>query len=130
MYGKIWKSMFEGSLYDAGWEAIVTFMVLITFANKTGEVDITVSALSGKTTIPKEHLENGLAILMEPDTLSRTKEDDGRRLVLIDEDRPWGWRIVNYEKYSNARDMAAIRQYWAEEQKVRRRKKREELEPF
>ena len=126
MYGKIWKSMFEGSLYDAGWEAIITFMVLITFADKAGEVDITLSALSGKTTIPKKHLQNGIDALMAPDKLSRTKDDDGRRLVLIDDDRPWGWRIVNYEKYSQARDMAAIRQYWAEEQKERRLKKKQE----
>lgn len=131
MYGKIWKSMFEGSLYDAGWEAIITFMILITFANKNGEVDITLSALSGKTTIPKKHLENGVAALMAEDPESRTKDDDGRRIVLIDPDgKSWGWRIVNYEKYSQARDMAAIRQYWAEEQKERRRKKREEAEPF
>jgi len=122
MYGKIWKSMFEGSLYDAGWEAIITFMVLITFANKSGEVDITLSALSGKTTIPKKHLQNGIDALMSPDKLSRTKDDDGRRIVLIDRDRSWGWRIVNYEKYSQARDMAAIRQYWADEQRERRKK--------
>lgn len=122
MYGKIWKSMFEGSLYDAGWEAIITFMVLITFADKSGDVDITLSALSGKTTIPKKHLQNGIDALMSKDKLSRTRDDDGRRIVLIDPDRPWGWHIVNYEKYSQARDMAAIRQYWADEQRARRLK--------
>ena len=59
---------------------------------------------------------------MAEDPESRTKSDDGRRIVLIDSDKSWGWRIVNYEKYASARDMHAVRQYWAEEQKERRRR--------
>ena len=123
MYGKIWKSMFEGSLYLAGWEAIFTFMILITFANKKGEVDMTVQHLSGRTSVPIDILEKGIAALMEPDAKTRTQKDDGRRITLIDPDRDWGWQITNYEKYAQARDMAAIRQYWAEEAKERRKKK-------
>jgi len=129
MYGKIWKSMFEGSLYMAGWEAIFTFMILITFANKQGEVDITIPALSGKTSVPIDILEKGIEVLSAPDEKTRTKADDGRRITLLDEDRDWGWRITNYEKYAKARDMEAIRQYWAEE-KRKRTAAREEEETF
>jgi hypothetical protein len=50
MYGKIWMSLFEGSLYAAGWEAIFTFMILITFANKKGEVQMSLDHLSGRLT--------------------------------------------------------------------------------
>jgi len=120
MYGKIWKSMFEGSLYDAGWEAIFTFMILITFANKEGDVDISLNALSGKTNVPTKILKKGIEVLSSPDEDTRTDTFDGRRIVLIDDTRNWGWRIVNYEKYAKARDMAAVRQYWAEEKRAKK----------
>ena len=126
MYGKIWMSMFEGSLYAAGWEAIFTFMILITFANKNGEVDMTTQVLSGRTNVPEEILINGIRVLSSPDEKTRTKKDDGRRITLIDKDRDWGWKITNYSKYAKARDMAAVRQYWAEEAKERRKQKKEE----
>jgi hypothetical protein len=119
MYGKIWMSLFEGSLYAAGWEAIFTFMILITFANKKGEVQMSLDHLSGRTNVPKEILEKGISALMEPDPESKSKSDDGRRIVLMDESITWGWRIVNYEMYAKARDMEAIRQYWAEEKRKR-----------
>jgi len=120
MYGKIWKSMFEGSLYDAGWEAIFTFMILITFANKEGEVNITISALSGKTNVPQKILKKGIEVLSAPDEETRTPAFDGRRIIPIDSDRSWGWKIVNYEKYAKARDIAAVRQYWAEEKRAKK----------
>ena len=123
MYGKIWMSMFEGSLYAAGWEAIFTFMIFITFANKNGDVDMSLEHLSGRTSVPLEILEVGVKALMSPDEKTRTKKDDGRRIVLMDEERDWGWHVVNYEKYAKARDMAAIRQYWAEEARERRKQK-------
>lgn len=126
MYGKIWMSMFEGSLYAAGWEAIFTFMILITFANKNGDIDMTIEALSGRTNVPEEILRIGIDVLSSPDEKTRTKKDDGRRITLIDKDRDWGWHITNYEKYAQARDMAAIRQYWAEEAKERRKAKAKE----
>ncbi len=114
-------SMFEGSLYVAGWEAIFTFMILITFANKKGEVNMTVPHLSGRTNVPEEILIKGIEVLSAPDPDTRSQDEEGRRIVLIDANtRDWGWQIVNYEKYAKARDMEAIRQYWAEEKRKRK----------
>jgi hypothetical protein len=121
--------MFEGSLYAAGWEAIFTFMILITFANKKGEVEMSLDHLSGRTNVPKKILQKGIDILSEPDKESKSKSDDGRRIILMDPDRTWGWQIVNYEKYAKARDMEAIRQYWAEEKRKRKESKDSDI-PF
>ena len=123
MYGKIWESMFDGSLVETRWEAVVTFMVLITFADKHGIVDMTPTALSGRTTIPKDIFEAGLKVLENPDKTSRTDTDDGRRIVRLDEHREWGWRIVNYQKYANAKDINSLRAHWAEQKKAYRDRK-------
>lgn len=100
MYGKIFEQMYHGSMSVAGWEAIVTMQQLIVLANRHGEVDMTPNAISNLTTIPLDIISKGLAILAEPDKDSRSKAEEGRRIVLIDPDRPWGWRLVNYQHYA------------------------------
>jgi hypothetical protein len=56
---------------------------------------------------PIDLLTQGIQQLMEPDEHSRTPDHDGRRLVLIDPARSWGWIAVNHGKYrEKARLMA------------------------
>lgn len=102
MYGKLFSSMYDGTLYGQ-WQAIITLQQMVILADEDGVVDITPPALAAKTSIPLEIIEKGLEQLSEPDKYSRSEAEDGRRIVLLDEGRPWGWRIVNYRYY---RDMA------------------------
>jgi hypothetical protein len=102
MYGKLFASMYDGTLYGQ-WQAIVTLQQMVILADEDGIVDITPPALAAKTSIPLEIIEKGLEQLSEPDKYSRSADEDGRRIVLLDENRPWGWRIVNYQYY---RDLA------------------------
>jgi len=103
MYGKIFEMMYEGSLYG-NWEAIVTFQQMIVIADDEGFVDITPMALAAKTSIPLDIIEKGIEVLESNDPYSRTEGQDGKRIIRINENRPWGWQIVNYIKY---RDMAS-----------------------
>ena len=115
MYGKLFASMFRGSLYGK-WQAIITFQQMIILADKDGTVDFTLEALTATTSIPVEILREGIALLEAPDPTSRTPDEDGRRIVLVDPSRPWGWRIVNYQKYREIRTSEERRdyhrQYW------------------
>ncbi len=101
MYGKIFESMYDGSLYGQ-WEALITMQQFIVIADEQGVVDMTPPAIAGKTSIPLEILEKGIDILSKPDKYSRTLGSDGTRIQLLDDHRNWGWYIVNYQKY---RDM-------------------------
>jgi hypothetical protein len=98
MYGKIFSSMYDGSLYGQ-WEAIVTMQQLIVLCDIGGVVDMTPQAIAARTSIPLEIIQKGIELLMQPDKYSRTPDCDGRRIELIDDRRPWGWHIVNYDKY-------------------------------
>ena len=100
MYGKLFASMYDGTLYGQ-WQAIVTLQQMVILADEDGVVDITPPALAAKTSIPLEIIEKGLEQLSQPDKYSRSAAEDGRRIVLVDEDRPWGWSIVNYRHYRN-----------------------------
>jgi len=110
MYGKIFESIYDGSLYGH-WEAIVTMQQLIVLADADGIVDMTPAAIAGKTSIPLEILEAGLKLLSEPDPCSRSPVSRGVRIQLLDVQRPWGWFLVNHEKYKHLRTAEDRRKY-------------------
>ena len=74
-------------------------MDLIVLAESDGTVDMTLEAISGVTRVPLDDLKSAISILEKPDPQSRTPDEQGARIVRLDEHRNWGWRIVNYEKY-------------------------------
>lgn len=115
MYGKIFASMFRGSLYGK-WQAIITFQQMIILADQDGIVDYTPEALSATTSIPLEIIKEGIALLESPDPATRTPGEEGRRIVLTNPDRAWGWHIVNYAQYREIRTAeerrAYHRKYW------------------
>ena len=119
MYGKIFASMFKGSLYGQ-WEAIVTFTVMIVLADQEGEVDMTPEALAAATSIPLEIILRGIAALEQPDPKSRTPDEEGRRIVRVSDTRDWGWTITNYAHYRAIRSAEERREYMKLYQRKRR----------
>lgn len=109
MYGKVFDSIYDGTLYGH-WEAIVTMQQLIVLANADGVIDMTPHAMAARTSIPLNIIQSGLEFLAKPDPYSRTPGDEGRRIVLLDDHRPWGWKLVNHGKYKRLRDMEQKRE--------------------
>lgn len=108
MYGKIFDSIYEGTLYGQ-WEALVTFQQMIVLCDADGMIDMTPQAIAARTSIPLKIIKKGIAVLEAPDPFSRTPDQEGRRIELIDAHRPWGWHIVNHEKYMRMQDADMIR---------------------
>src|ERR1039457_252633 len=77
----------------------------------TGHVNMTPDAIHRRLNMPIEKVEEGLKALMEPDLQSNRKDEGGRRIVLIDLERQWGWRVVNYLYYKGLRSKAQRRGY-------------------
>lgn len=125
MYGKLFDTMFEGTLYGH-WEAIVTLQQMIILADSSGNLDMTPQVLSGRTSIPLEIIQKGIKELSDPDPDSRTPGAEGRRITLLDEHRTWGWHIVNHAKYQAIRTkqdkLEADRQRIAEKRKANKSK--------
>lgn len=120
MYGKLFTSMWDGSLYGQ-LEASATLMACVTLCNAEGVLDMTPEAISGRTGWPLEFIRRGIEALERPDGRSRTPDDDGRRLSRLDDHRDWGWVIVNYEKYRTLSDPDTIKN----QNKIRARAYRE-----
>lgn len=112
MYAKCFVQMFDGSLCTHGpWEALVTFQQLLILADQEGQVDMTASAISRRTTIPLDIIEKGIEALLKADPESRTPTEDGKRIVPLREGRSWGWRVVNYKHYRGLKREEERREY-------------------
>ena len=115
MYGKVFECMYDGSL-SADWKAMIVFQQFIVLADCEGIVDYTPQALNRRTGIPLDIIEHGIEVLQRPDPFSRLTDFEGRRIALLDDDRPWGWSIVSYKYY---RDLAS-----REDQRVKARERK------
>jgi len=123
VYGKIFTSIYEGTLYGK-WEALVTFQQLIVLCDADGIVDMTPHAISARTSIPLKIIKKGLEILSTPDPYSRTPDQEGRRIELIDAHRPWGWHLVNHTKYQHMQDAETLRSQTRERVRKHRESRR------
>ena len=128
MYGKLFTSMYDGSLCTVGpWEALITFQQLVILADKNGVVDMTAEAIARRTTIPLDVIQKGLAALQEADPQSRTPDEEGRRILLLSNDRDWGWKIVNYQHYRSIRTADDRREYLRQYQQNYRAKRKQNV---
>lgn len=112
MYGKSFASMYTGSLFGKPAIVFATWGYVIANMRPSRsdgqcyvELNPTLLGAIFSTTVPE--IMGALETLEAPDSASRTKADDGRRLVLLDEHRhagPMQYRVVNGAKYRAIRD--------------------------
>src|SRR6266446_366543 len=119
LFAKVFSQIFDSSIAE-DYNRRRMFMDLLVLADSDGVIDMTTEAIARRTNVPLAEVERYLTELSTPDPLSRSKEEDGRRIVLIDSKRNWGWRIVNYEHYRSIRDEEARRKYFRDYQRERR----------
>ena len=119
MYAKIFEQIFDSSLAD-NYEARHVFIDLLILADSDGVVDMTPEAIARRTNAPLALIKRALHKLMEPDARSRTPDDDGRRLQLLDDHRDWGWQITNFAKFRTMQDKDQQRDYNTAYQRRRR----------
>lgn len=110
MYGKIFASLYQGTLRGKSHEILV-FTNLIASCDREGFVDKHFKAIADEVGLTLEEVKQAVSNLEKADPESRSSELDGSRLEKIEEHREWGWRIVNYVKYRMIRDEEERREY-------------------
>lgn len=103
MYAKVFTSIYQGTLRGNAY-GILVFTNLLAHCDKTGLVDIHPRAIADEVGVPVDKVREALSFLEAPDTESRTPDEEGRRIVRVDQHRDWGWRVVNYAKYRAIRN--------------------------
>jgi hypothetical protein len=105
-YTPVFRSVFTGSLCGQ-WPDTAAWLSFLALADKNGEVDMTPQYIASVTGMPLADLQACIGRFLEPDPMSRSTAAEGRRLELIDPERPWGWRIVNFSHYREKARLAA-----------------------
>lgn len=123
MFAKVFGQIFDSSIAE-DYNLRRMFMDLLVLADATGAVDMTPEAISRRTNVPVDEVVKYVKELCQPDTKSRSKLEEGKRLVPLDSSRDWGWRIVNYLHYRKIRDEAARREYFRDKQREHRKNKK------
>jgi hypothetical protein len=97
-YNVTFDSLFTGSLCGQ-WPYLSVWTTLLAMRDKNGHLDVTPQYICSVTGIPMDVLLDCIAKFTAPDPASRTITEDGRRMRLIDPNRPWGWVIINHHVY-------------------------------
>ena len=118
-YTPLFDSVFTGTLCGK-YPDTAAWMFFLALKDKNGEIDMTPQYIATITGMPLNDLLGCIKRFMEPDPDSRSSEEDGRKLIKLDPDRPWGWKVVNHEKY---REKARLTAKNARETAVRRAEK-------
>lgn len=103
MYGKVFASLWSGSMY-AKTDAQLVFIYMLCNCDRHGVLDVTQEAIAGPVGMSVDRVRAAIEYLESPDARSRTNGNDGRRILRMDEHRDWGWQIVNYQHYRDLRD--------------------------
>ena len=111
MFVKIFEQVFDSSIAE-NYKARHVFQDMLILCDRDGCVDMTPEAISRRTNVPIKIIKEAIEYLSKPDPKSRSKNEDGRRIKLIDSRRDWGWIIINYEHYRNLQDEEARRASW------------------
>ena len=119
MYAKVFSQILDSSLAE-DYETRHVFIDLLILADAEGVVDMTLEAIARRTNAPPEVISRAIAKLMQPDPRSRTADEIGKRLALLDDHRDWGWQIVNYAKFKSIHDKDMQRAYNTAYQRRRR----------
>jgi hypothetical protein len=97
-YVPLFETIATGTLYGR-WPDIGLWPIVLALGDRHGVIDVTPQYLAGVTGLCVDDVTACMRRFCEPDPLSRSRNDSGARLKLIDAQRDWGWLIVNHAKY-------------------------------
>jgi len=125
MFAKVYTQIFDSSIAEDH-QVRHAFMDLLVLADQEGVVDMTLEAIARRTNVPIEQVSRCITILSQPDARSRSSEESGARIKLIDSHRDWGWQIINYGHYRELRDEESRRAYFRDYKRRQRQKAKSE----
>lgn len=125
MYGKHYASMYEGSMRGAGSAFFAVWGWIISHMRPDRQhgtvVELNAELVAFVIGERVEVVEEVVAKMCAPDERSRSKTEEGRKLVRVGE---YGYRVVNGAHYRAIRDEQDRRDYQANWQRVNRRMKK------
>ena len=99
-FTKLFSSITESTIWSESSDIRVVWITMLAMADRRGRIWSSIPGLANRSQVNLEQTEIALQKFLSPDTYSRTKDLEGRRIEIID----GGWRLLNHEKYRSLRD--------------------------
>jgi hypothetical protein len=113
---RLFSDILSSSIWQEPVEIRIVWISLLAMADEQGYVGSSLVGVARAAGVSVETAKQALDRFCEPDTDSRSPENEGRRLSLADR----GWQILNYSKFNEGPDERSIRAY----ERDRKRKSR------
>lgn len=111
-YTKLFQSIITSTIWSEDDKTRIVWITLMALADKNGEVQGSVPGIARLAGVSVDDCRSAIEKFLSPDPDSRTKDDGGRRIEIID----GGWTLINHQKYrkmasdADRLEKAAIRQ--------------------
>jgi hypothetical protein len=115
-YTKLFSSIITSSIWSEDDKTRIMWITMLATSDARGFVSGAVPGMAKVAGMSIEDAERSIDKLCSPDKWSRTKDHDGRRLLVVD----GGWKIVNYQKFRDAGRSQERKEYLREKQRERR----------
>ena len=108
-YTKLFSSILASTIWEEDKDTRIVWITLLAMANRRGIAEGSVPGLATFARLSLDETRNALIKLSSPDPDSRSREEDGRRILVVE----GGWFIVNHKKYREKLNEDERREYQA-----------------
>jgi hypothetical protein len=112
MYIKLWDDILDSTIWMEEDHVVRVFLTFLLVANWDGFVDMPIPAIAQRARVSIQECIAAIEKLEAPDPFSRTKAEQGRRIIRVTEEQTL-WHITNFEKRRGLRDEKAKRKHQA-----------------
>jgi len=116
-FTKLFSSIVTSTIWSEDDKTRIVWVTMLAISDRCGFVAASIPGLAKLASVSIEDCKAAIEKLSSPDTYSRTKEHEGRRIA----ERDGGWLILNYLKYREAERAAERTVYFREQKRKQRR---------
>jgi hypothetical protein len=98
-FTKLFASITASTIWNEPDHTRIVWITMLAMADRDGYVAASIPGLATLARVPLESCIKAVESFTSPDPWSRTKDNDGRRIVEVD----GGWQLLNYDKYRATR---------------------------
>jgi hypothetical protein len=103
-FTKLFSSITESTIWVEPDHIRITWIAMLAMCDRRGRVWASIPGLANRARVSVEQAAEAIERFLAPDPYSRTPDNDGRRIEVID----GGWRLLNYDKYRQIKDEETV----------------------
>jgi hypothetical protein len=101
---KLYGSITTSSVWSEPSDTRVVWVTMLAEADADGIIGASLPGLARVANVSLEAAQTAIDTFLAPDPYSRTPENDGRRIEVVD----GGWRLLNHKKYRDMRTPSQV----------------------